>query len=131
MSETRKCPFCGTNVAVSPFGHIWCDQCDYRLETAKFNKRPVEDMLLSDIRAAQDENEKIVARLSEQFKEIQVYKKKLTAALNSLRDLTSNLEVTEEYGRYGSYYTYKWIGDGYLVDAAVSTVELLESEEQQ
>lgn len=104
MSDNKdKCPFCGTYVAHSPFGHVWCDQCDYRLETARFEKRPIENEL----------------------------RKKLEAALNAMRDLTSNLKVTEENGRYGSYYAYKWIGYSYLVDAAVSTMEMLEQEDSQ
>lgn len=55
MSEKEKCPFCGTYVAHSPFGHVWCDQCDYRLETEKFENRPTEDALRAEVDALKGE----------------------------------------------------------------------------
>ena len=44
-----RCPFCGTYVAHSPFGNVWCDQCDYLIETNKFEKRPLENELRIEI----------------------------------------------------------------------------------
>jgi len=58
-------------------------------------------------------------------------REQLKAALEALRDLTSNLELGEECGPYGRYYVYKWHGDSYLVDAAVSVMEMLEAENEK
>ena len=49
MSDKNKCPFCGNDVAHSPLGHVWCDQCDYRIETAKFENRPLEDAIEKEL----------------------------------------------------------------------------------
>lgn len=45
-------------MAHSPLGHVWCDQCDYRLEIDKFNSRPIEDALRA-------ENERLTQELDE------------------------------------------------------------------
>lgn len=54
----------------------------------------------------------------------------LQIALASLHDLADNLTHETEYGPYGSYYSLKWTGDDYLVDSAISTIELIEGENE-
>lgn len=56
-SSEQRCPFCGTLVAHSPFGNVWCDQCDYRLETDRFEKRPLEDGYRAEIQRLRTMNE--------------------------------------------------------------------------
>jgi len=65
MSELKPCPFCGFDVAKSPLGHIWCDQCDYRLETDRYNTRPIEDALLTRAEAAEAEVKRLRNALAE------------------------------------------------------------------